>query len=409
MVWVGIDWSDTSHSVNILDMPGNKLDCFDIPHSQDGFESLHRRIMKRVSSPQDAPVAIETSDSLIVDFLSELGYTLYFLNPKQTDRFRDRHRMSRSKTDPFDAYVLADALRTDMHLFNSLSPLDEESLTLRVLTRTREGAVGRKVAIQNELVAYLKRYYPVSLQLFGGIDNREAIGFLLAYPSYEQARRLSQAQIASVLEKQGVSRGIAAKHATAAHKKLKQAQPRPAPAVGRAYPLAVVSLLRQFQAVLEEIQALEAQIRDAYEHHPNKDLLESLPGVAEVLGPVLAAEIGTDVTRFASLKTLKAFAGTSPVTQQSGRYRGVHFRRACNTHVRRALHLASQSAISQAGWARELYDRLRVQGKTYGRALRAVANQLVEMLYSVLLRRTPYDEGYHLRMKAVHGGATATI
>ena len=409
MVCVGIDWSDTSHSVDILDQLGKKLDCFDIPNSQDGFESLHRRIMRRVSSAQEAPIAIETNNSLIVDFLSELGYTLYFLNPKQTDRFRDRHRMSRSKTDPFDAYVLADALRTDMHLFNSLSPLDEPSLMLRVLTRTREGAVGRKVAIQNELTAYLKRYYPVSLQLFGGVDNREAIGFLLAYPSYEQACRLSREQIASVLSEQGVSHGIAAKHAAAAHQTLKQAQPRPAPAVGRAYPLAVVSLLRQFQAVLEEIQGLEAQIRDVYQDHPNKDLIESLPGVAQVLGPVLAAEIGSDISRFCDIKTLKAFAGTSPVTQQSGQYRGVHFRRACNTHIRRALHLASQSAINQAGWAREVYDRRRAEGKTHGRALRAVANQLVEMLHVILLRRIPYDEGYHLRMRTLHGKALVPI
>ena len=171
----------------------------------------------------------------------------------------------------------------------------------------------------------------------------------------------------------------------------------------------MISLLRQFQAVLEEIQALETQIRDVYKDHPNKDLIESLPSVAEVLGAVLAAEIGSDITRFCDIKTLKAFAGTSPVTQQSGQYRGIHFRRACNTHVRRALHLASQSAISQAGWAREVYDRLRAQGKTHGRALRAVANQLVEMLHVVLLRRAPYDESYHLRMRALHGRAIVQI
>jgi len=108
--------------------------------------------------------------------------SLRFLNPKQTDRFRDRHRMSSSRSDGFDAYVLADAVRTDPHLFNALSALDEKSLALRVLTRTREGTVQRKVAISNELTSALKRYFPLALELFSGLDSAEAVGFLSQYP-----------------------------------------------------------------------------------------------------------------------------------------------------------------------------------------------------------------------------------
>lgn len=405
MICTGIDWSDKNHCIYILDEAGDRLDSFDISHSQDGFEFAHSRIA-RYASPENVRVAIETKDSLLVDFLCELGYTLYFLNPRQTDRFRDRHRMSHSKSDSFDAYVLADAVRTDAHLFNALSALDEESLRLRVLTRTREGLVGRKVAVQNEITAYLKRYFPVALELFGGIGNFEAISFLLQYPTYQQARSVSQNRIASVLEKwAGVSKAIATRHATEAHAKLRQTQPSPSASVARSYPLAVKSLLRQLQSILEEIKALESDIRDAYTDHPNKELIDSLPGVAETLAPVIAAEIGADMARYSELRTLKAFGGSSPVTEQSGKFTAIHFRRACDNHLRRALHLASQGAIRNAGWARELYDRLRADGKSYGRALRAVADQLLEMLYVILTRRTPYDEAYHLRMKALHGKA----
>lgn len=405
MICTGIDWSDKHHDLCILDEAGEKLDSFSISHSQDGFELAHRRIAK-YANPEQVKVAIETKDSLLVDFLSELGYTLYFLNPKQTDRFRDRHRMSRSKSDSFDAYVLADAVRTDAHLFNALSPLDEQSLLLRVLTRTREGMVNRKVAVQNEITTYLKRYFPVALELFGGIDNLEAIGFLLQYPTYDQARSVSKVRIASILgNKADVSKAIAARHAQQAHDKLNDPQPVPAAGVSRSYPLAVKSLLRQLRGILEEMDALEDDIRDSYDKHPNKDLIASLPGVADTLGPVIAAELGTDIARYANIGTLKAFGGSSPVTVQSGKFRSVHFRRACNGHLRRALHLAAQGAIRKAGWARELYDRLRAEGKSYGRALRSVADQLLEMLYVILARRTPYDEAYHLRMKALHGKA----
>jgi len=405
MINTGIDWSDKHHDLCILSETGETLDSFRISHSQDGFEQAHRRIAK-YANPEQVRVAIETKDSLLIDFLCELGYTLYFLNPRQTDRFRDRHRMSRSKSDSFDAYVLADAVRTDAHLFNALSPLDEQSLRLRVLTRTREGLVSRKVAVQNEITTYLKRYFPVALELFGGIDNLEAIDFLLQYPTYDQARSVSKIRIASILSnKAGISKAIAQRHAQQAHDKLKDTQSVPAASVSRSYPLAVKSLLRQLRSILEEMDALQDDIRDNYDKHPNKDLIASLPGVADTLGPVIAAELGTDISRYANIETLKAFGGSSPVTIQSGKFRSVHFRRACNGHLRRALHLAAQGAIRKAQWARKLYDRLRAEGKSYGRALRSVADQLLEMLYVILARRTPYDEAYHLRMKALHGSA----
>lgn len=409
MIYTGIDWSDSTHDFCILDEAGEKIESFSIAHSPDGLEAAHRR-MTQHAGPEQMRVAIETKDSLLVDFLLELGYTLFFLNPKQTDRFRDRHRMSRSKNDSFDAYVLADAVRTDAHLFNALSPLDEQSLMLRVLTRTREGLIGRKVAVQNEITAYLKRYFPAALELFDGIDNLEAISFLGQYPTWEQARTVSVTRIASMLTKSGgVSKAIANRHALKAHGILKQTQMAPSAGVARAYPVAVKSLLRQMKEILVEMDSLDGEISKSYMDHPNKELIDSLPGVAEILGPVIAAELGADVTRFADVKTLKAFCGSSPVTIQSGKCRFVHFRRACNSHLRRALHLAGQSAISRAGWARELYDRLRASGKSYGRALRAVADQLLEMLYAMLIRRIPYDETYHIQMKAIHGSAKTKI
>lgn len=409
MVCIGIDWSDQSHSFCIVDEMGKKLHAFEIPHGQAGFEIAHERIAQYAPVTQDALVAIETKDSLIVDFFLELGYSLHFLNPKQTDRFRDRHRMSGAKSDGFDAYVLADALRTDRHLFNALSPLDEHSLKLRVLTRTRQGLVQRKVAVSNELTAALKRYYPVAIKLFSGLDTPEAIGFLLAYPTYAQAKTLCVSSIRSVLKKAGLSEGVAQKRAQAISTKLQEPQPTPAPSIVEAYPMAVKSLLRQMQSIIEELAAVEEQIKVNYKDHPNKELLESLPGIASTLGAVLAAELGSDITRFADLKTLKAFAGSSPITERSGKYCEIRFRRACNGRVRQALHLASRSAITSCRWARQLYDKLRSEGKSYGRALRAVANQLIEMLYVILLRRTPYSEDYHLRMRVLHSTTRSVL
>lgn len=406
MVYVGIDWADKSHCMCIVDDQGEKLCSLSFAHSQDGFEKAHDAIVKH-SAAGEVKVGIETKDSLLVDFLSEMGYSLFFLSPKQTDRFRDRHRLSSTVSDSFDAYVLADALRTDAHLFRMLPPLDGVSLHLRVLTRSRERLMKRKVAVQNEITSHLKRYFPAALELLRDIDHPEAIAFLLEYPTHSQAKAVSRSRIESVLKKRGgASPAIAKRHAACIHAKLREPRMNAAPHVVDAYPFTVQSLLRQLNGIVDEIVVLDSQIADVYKEHDNKDIIESLPGVAEILGPVIAAELGEDISRFGSVKTLKAFVGSCPVTKRSGGHREVLFRRACNRHLRRALHLASLASLSTAGWAKELFDRLRSEGKSYGRALRAVADQIIEMLYIMLTRRTLYDAGYHTRMKALHGRAT---
>jgi transposase len=403
MICVGIDWSDTNHSICILNAEGNQLSALQVPHCQAGFERAHAEITKHAPSVNDAGIAIETKDSLFVDFLSELGYTLYFLNPKQTDSFRDRHRMSHSKSDSFDAYVLADALRTDLKKFNSLSPLDEQSLLLRALCRTRVNVIRRKVSIHNELTSALKRYYPVAISLFHSLDQPAAIAFLATYTTCRQATKASQADIVSILTAHGFTKAAAEERADIIIEKLAEPQPIPAPNVAYALPIVVKSLLRQLESVVVELASIDDQIKIVYRDHPNRDLIESLPGVAATLGPVIASELGSDITRYQSLGTLRAYAGTAPVTVSSGKNHGVHFRRACNQPLRRALHLAASTAIRISPWARTLYDRLKASGHSHGRALRAVADQLVEMIFVILKRRTPYDEAYHLRMQALHG------
>ena len=403
MITCGIDWADAEHRVCILDENREKLTSFEIAHTPEGMQRLEDRLSKYACSPEDVRVALETKDSLLVDYLSERGYALYFLNPLQTDRFRDRHRMSHARDDGFDAYVLADAVATDAHLFERVSPLDERTVLLRVLTRTREAIVGRKVACQNELTAALKRYFPAALRLFDDLTHPAALAFLLKYPTHTQASQASHAAIVALLREHGFLEHQAQPRAARILVALQEPQLRPAAGTAAAYVATVPSLLRELQSVVKEIAALDRQIEEAFDAHPNRAIFESLPGFAEVLTPVLAAEVGGDVSRFSSVGELKALGGTSPVTKRSGRHCTVQMRYACNEHLRRALHLGSQAALQKCDWARELYDRLRKRGCKYGRALRAVADQLLEMLYVMLKRNTCYDEAYHVRMKEQHG------
>lgn len=402
MFTCGIDWADAEHRVCILDEARQKLASFSVAHSLEGFEKLEGRLSKHVSRPEDVRIALETKDSLLVDFLSERGYTLYFLNPLQTDRFRDRHRMSGAKDDDFDAYVLADAVTTDAHLFEEVLPLDEGTVLLRVLTRTREAIVGRKVACQNELTAALKRYFPAALRLFDDLTHPAALAFLLKHPTHTQASQATLAEVIHLLKEHGFLQHQAQARAARVLAVLQEPPMKPTAGTAAAYKAAVPALLRELQSTMSEIRTLNRQIEEAFATHPNRTIFQSLPGFADVLTPVLAAEVGGDISRFSSVRELKALGGTSPVTKRSGRYCTIQMRYACNEHLRQALHLGSQAALQKCAWARELYDQSRARGCKHGRALRAVGDQLLEMLYAMLKRNTCYDEAYHLRMKEKH-------
>ncbi len=124
--FIGIDWAWKEHTVCIIDANGKELDQTTIAHSGVGLAQLHKLLGKLEGAPESVAVAIETPRGAIVESLLERKFPVFSLNPKQMDRFRDRHTIAGAKDDRRDAFVQADSLRTDQSLFRKLDP-DEES------------------------------------------------------------------------------------------------------------------------------------------------------------------------------------------------------------------------------------------------------------------------------------------
>lgn len=102
-VYVGIDWADDHHDVYVTNDAAAALDSFKITHSRAGMEKLISRVAKCCADGESVLVAVESHQGLLIYALLEAGYTLYPINPKAMDRYRDRYRMSSSKSDPKDA------------------------------------------------------------------------------------------------------------------------------------------------------------------------------------------------------------------------------------------------------------------------------------------------------------------
>ncbi len=166
MIYVGIDWADEHHDIVITDDSANTLDQFRIDHTPDGFALLHSHIANHQASPSLVLVAIETSRGLLVHELLQKGYTVYAINPKAVNRYKDRHVLSKAKSDALDALSLAHILRTDRHLFQPIKPLPEDYRLLDRLCGDLRKVVDEKSRVTNQVISCLKEFYPKALEIF---------------------------------------------------------------------------------------------------------------------------------------------------------------------------------------------------------------------------------------------------
>src|SRR5260370_799511 len=141
----------------------------------------------------DLWAAIERPDGRVVDFLLDHGVVVYPVNPKALDRARDRFRQSGAQSDPFDARVLADFLRTDHAHLRALQPSSEAAQELKLVTEDCQRHIRQQTRLVNQLTATLKAYYPRALEV-AAVTSALAREFLPAYPTPEALTALTERQ-----------------------------------------------------------------------------------------------------------------------------------------------------------------------------------------------------------------------
>lgn len=200
LLLLGIDWADQKHDACIMDESGNVISAFIIPHSYEGFATLREQVWTAAPGGATVLCGVETNNGLLVGFLLEQGWTVYAINPKSVDRYRERTRTAKAKSDQLDAWLLADILRTDRHLHRPMLPDCELVRELRELTRGREALIQESVRFENQLKACLKAYWPESIGLFSNLACPWALDFLAQYPTLESARAASVEELKSFLK-----------------------------------------------------------------------------------------------------------------------------------------------------------------------------------------------------------------
>ena len=395
-MFVGIDWAEASHDVCVMRVDGGVAKTGKISNDLAGIARLHDLIASAV--PDDAAdddvavtVGIETDRGLLVRALVAAGYDVRAVNPLAVDRYRDRHRVSGAKSDPGDARVLADVVRTDAHQHRSIAADSDLAEAIKLVARSHQSAIWSRRRLANQVRSALREYYPAALAAFDDLTHGDAVEVLTIAPTPELGRRFSRSKIASALRRGGRQLNIdrRAEQIQAALRAEHLTQP---PAVERAYGAIVASLAPVLAAHNRQIAELEAVLTDHFHQHPDAEILASLPGLGVVTGARVLGEFGDDPGRYADGKARRNYAGTSPLTVASGTRRIVRARHVRNRRLADALHWWAFNAITRSPGARHLYDQRRAAGDTHSAALRVVANRLVGILHGCLRTHTPYQE-----------------
>lgn len=392
MLFVGVDWAEKHHDVCVMDEAGTSLQLFRIAEGIKGIERLHATIAEHCQEPGEVVVGIETDRGLLVGALTAAGYTVFAINPMSVERYRDRHSTSGAKSDPGDAKVLADLVRTDRHNHRAVAGDTELAQEIKVLARAHQSFIWDRQRQINRLRSALREFYPQALEAFGtDLSSIEAIAVLSIAPTPELGRKLSLSKIGSALRRAGRSRRIEAS-AEKIQQALRAAQPEASAGLSAAFGTVASSLVDLIASLNARIAALETELQEHFESHPDAEILTSLPGLGVVLGARVLGEFGDDRTRFVDAKCRRNYAGTSPITKASGTRRVVLARFARNEHLFDACFRWAFCSLTQSPGARAHYDRQRAKGKTHSQALRHLANRLVGILDACLRHRQTYRE-----------------
>lgn len=389
----GLDWASEEHAVCVIDRSGTVRASFAVPHTAEGLTRLLRRL-RRFGRPETLPIAIERPSGLLVDTLLEAGHPVVPIHPNKLKATRSRYTAAPGASDPGDAYILADILRTDGHRFPPLRPPSDRTRALRAAVRTRDDLVATRVGLANQLRTLLESFWPGAAAIFAAIDSPIALAFLQAYPTPHRAAHLGPKRLERFL----------LKHAYCGRRSPEELleRLRSAPR-GHAGNLEcetkgqlVLSLVGVLRPLVAQIKELEGLIKGHLAQHPDRNLIRSFPRTGTVNAAQILAELGEDRRRFATPDQLAAESGVSPITIASGkRKKAILFRYACNKRLRSALTTWADNSRHAHPWAAHLYRQARARGCDHPHAIRILTRAWLRVLWRCWQDRSPYDPRRH--------------
>jgi transposase len=393
-VTAGIDWARDDHAVSVVDARGREISRHTITHSAAGLREL-TSVLARAGA---AEAAIERPDGPVIDALLSAGITVVVISPNQIKNLRGRYGSAGNKDDRFDAFVLADTLRTDRARLRPLTPDSPATVALRRACRARKDLVSHRVAVANQLRAHLHNVFPGAAGLFADLDSPVSLAFLARFDTQDRADWLTPARLgkwlASISYSGHTDPAVLHARLTAAPRGITGDEAAAQAGITRALHAVLVTLT-------EQIKALSAQIATQLAAHADSHIFTSLPRSGTVRAARLLAEIGDCRARFPTPEALACLAGAAPSTRQSGRMRTVTFRWSCDKQLRDAVTDFAGDSRRASPWAANLYNKARARGHDHPHAVRILARAWLFVIWHCWQDNAAYDPARHRALQAI--------
>jgi Transposase/Transposase IS116/IS110/IS902 family len=400
MLFIGDDWAEDHHDVEIEDDTGKRLAKKRIPEGLEGISEFHALIAEHAPgnwadlSAEDAAarvvVGIETDRGPWVQALLAAGYQVYMINPMSSARYRERHCTSGAKSDAGDAHVLAEIVRLDRNHHRQIAGDSDLVGAVKLLARAHQTAIWDRTRQILRLRATLLQYFPAAVAAFPDLSAKDALILLARASSPTKVAKLTRSQVISALR--ASRRHHVEEKADALIAALNKPGLRQPPAVEAAFAAIAQTQTAVISTLNTQIEKLQEVVAETFGRHPAAEIYLSQPGIGQVLGARVLGEFGDDARRFVDARARKNYSGQSPITRASGKKTVVMARYATNNRLGDALHVQAFASMKASPGARAYYDAARARNIGHHAALRRLANRLVGILHGCLKTGTNYNE-----------------
>ena len=387
MYIVGIDIGKNHHEASIVSPEGKQIGhSLRFATTHKGADSLMSFIFNNIGN-SSCIFGMEATGHYwypIYSFLKARGYTIYVINPIQSDSLRKMY-IRQTKNDSIDSFLIAEVIRFGQ--FTTTSMADENILAIRQLCRYRDSIISSRTEIKLRISTIMEQIFPEYEKQFSSLWVSTSMGILEKYLTPENIENAPIDELFEIIKDKShnrltIAKAISIKEAAADTFGIKIAQD--------AFSFQLKQLIDRMNFLDKQIEALDCQILEYYEKFDC--YLHTIPGIGMIAAATILAEIG-DINRFKSSSALVAFAGIDPTVRQSGEFSSTHnhMSKRGSPYLRHAIFLAATTCSFHNSPLNAYYKKKRDQGKHHLTATGAVARKLTTIIYAVLRDSKPYE------------------
>jgi transposase len=388
--WIGLDWADQKHFWSLRTAEG-KSSKGQLDNTPEALEVWAADLARRFAG-RPVALALEQTRGAVIGMLSKYAHLVLFpVHSTTLAHYRKSFVPSGAKSDSQDGALILDLLLKHPERLRRLDPDTMETRSLQFLTEERRQLVDQQTAESQRLTNWLKQIFPQMLVWFDDLTTPMVGDLLLRWPTLQQVQKASPKVLLKFFHQHNCrSEERIQERLTEIRKAVPATND---PAVLQTGVLCIRNSIRLLELMRAGIAAFDRQIKETYDVHPDRFIVESLPGAGPALEPRLLAAVGTLRDRFDSANSLASFVGIAPVTERSGNACWIHWRWACPKFLRQTFHEWANCSIRACDWARQYYDHHRnTNKKDHHTAIRALAYKWIRIFYRCWRDRVPYSD-----------------